>query len=163
MTTSPCAEIMTKEIPMADETRWSIPWTERPAEEARILNPAFCGELIGRTVQEYHRTRQEALGMVTTFLVLPLRYTGRRAKRCPGEPTRCSPAGWPRMPHCWLSCQSARGGCGPLAAKRCCLPSVPGFSRLRAAGCCLAQCGFRRMPISDSISCRSPIPEHADR
>ena len=57
---------------MADETRWSIPWTERPAEEARILNPAFCAELIGRTVQEYHGTRPEALGMVTTFLVLPL-------------------------------------------------------------------------------------------
>ena len=24
------------------------------------------------------------------------------------------------------------------------------------------ECGFRRMPISDSISCRSPIPGHAD-
>ena len=57
---------------MADETRWSLPWAERPAEEARIFNPAFCGELIGHTVHEYHRTRQAALGMVTTFLVLPL-------------------------------------------------------------------------------------------
>ena len=57
---------------MADDTLWSIPWAERPAEEARIFNPAFCGELIGRTVHEYHRTRYEALGMVTTFLVLPL-------------------------------------------------------------------------------------------
>ena len=57
---------------MADETRWSLPWAERPVEEARIFNPAFCGELIGRTVGEYHRTRQAALGMVTAFLVLPL-------------------------------------------------------------------------------------------
>ena len=57
---------------MADETRWSLPWAERPAEEARIFNPAFCGELIGRTVCEYHRARQAALSVVTAFLVLPL-------------------------------------------------------------------------------------------
>ena len=57
---------------MADETRWSLPWGERPAEEARIFNPAFCGELIGRTVCEYHRARQPALSVVTAFLVLPL-------------------------------------------------------------------------------------------
>ena len=57
---------------MADESRWSLPWPERPAEEARIFNPAFCGELIGRTVCEYHRTRKTPLSMVTSFLVLPL-------------------------------------------------------------------------------------------
>ena len=57
---------------MADETRWSLPWAQRPVEEARVFNPAFCGELIGRTVGEYHRTRQAALSMVTAFLVLPL-------------------------------------------------------------------------------------------
>ena len=57
---------------MADETRWSLPWAERAAEEARIFNPAFCGELISRTVCEYHRTRQAALSVVTAFLVLPL-------------------------------------------------------------------------------------------
>ena len=57
---------------MADDTRWSLTWAERPVEEARIFNPAFCGELIGRTVGEYHRTRQAALGMVTAFLILPL-------------------------------------------------------------------------------------------
>lgn len=45
---------------------------ERPVEEARILNPAFCSELVGRTVAEYHRRRQSALGLVTAFLVLPL-------------------------------------------------------------------------------------------
>ena len=60
------------EYPMADETRWSLPWTERATEEARIFNPAFCGELIGRTVGEYHRTRQAALNMAIAFLVLPL-------------------------------------------------------------------------------------------
>ena len=57
---------------MAGDTRWSIPWEERAVEEARIFNPAFCGELIGHTVHEYHRIREEALGMVITYLVLPL-------------------------------------------------------------------------------------------
>ena len=57
---------------MADETRWSLSWAERPPEEARIFNPAFCAELIGRTASEYHRTRQTALNIVTAFLVLPL-------------------------------------------------------------------------------------------
>lgn len=57
---------------MAEETGWSVSWAERAAEEARIFNPAFCGEMIGRTVCEYHRTRPAALSMVTAFLVLPL-------------------------------------------------------------------------------------------
>lgn len=57
---------------MALETHWSVPWVERPVEEARIFNPAFCGELIGRTAGEYHRVGQGALSMVTAFLVLPL-------------------------------------------------------------------------------------------
>ena len=57
---------------MALETRWSRPWAERPVEEARIFNPAFCGELIARTVSEYHHTRHAALGVVAAFVVLPL-------------------------------------------------------------------------------------------
>lgn len=57
---------------MADKTCWSLVWAERPPEEARIFNPAFCGELIGRTVCEYHRTRQAALNMATAFIVLPM-------------------------------------------------------------------------------------------
>ena len=57
---------------MEDERRWSIPWVERPVEEARIFNPAFCGELIARTVGEYHRTRETTLSVATAFLVLPL-------------------------------------------------------------------------------------------
>ena len=48
---------------MVDETRWSLPWVERSAEEARIFNPAFCCELIGHTVGEYHRTRQVSFSM----------------------------------------------------------------------------------------------------
>ena len=57
---------------MADEPHWTVAWAERPPEEARIFNPAFCGELLGRTVSEYHRTRPATLTIVTVFLVLPL-------------------------------------------------------------------------------------------
>ena len=57
---------------MADERRWRLSWAERPAEEARVFNPAFCAELIGRTVGEYHRTCQTTLNMVIAYLVLPL-------------------------------------------------------------------------------------------
>ena len=78
---------------MADETRWSLPWAERPAEEARIFNPAFCGELIGHTVHEYYRTRQEALGMVTAFLVLPLTLHGPTREALPVRADKVF-AGW---------------------------------------------------------------------
>ena len=78
---------------MADETRWSLPWAERPAEEARIFNPAFCAELIGRTVGEYHRTRQAALNMVTAFLVLPLTLHGPTREALPGRANTAF-AGW---------------------------------------------------------------------
>ena len=57
---------------MAVEAHWSLPWAERPVEEARVFNPAFCAELIGRTVGEYHRTGKTAFNMAMAFLVLPL-------------------------------------------------------------------------------------------
>lgn len=79
--------------PMADETRWSLQWSERPAEEARIFNPAFCGELIGRTVCEYHRTRQSALSLVTAFLILPLTLHRPTRDALPGRANTAF-AGW---------------------------------------------------------------------
>ena len=78
---------------MADEGRWSLPWAERPAEEARVFNPAFCGELIGHTVGEYHRTRQTALNMVTAFLVLPLTLHRPTREALPGRANTAF-AGW---------------------------------------------------------------------
>jgi hypothetical protein len=54
------------------DTRWTVAWKERPAEEARNLNPAFCAELIARTVAEYYKARRAPLSMATAFLVLPL-------------------------------------------------------------------------------------------
>jgi hypothetical protein len=57
---------------MVAESRWSLSWAERPSEEASIFNPAFCGELIGRTVHEYFKNREASLSIATVFLILPL-------------------------------------------------------------------------------------------
>lgn len=78
---------------MADETRWSLAWTERPPEEARIFNPAFCGELIGRTVCEYHRTRQAALSIAIAFLVIPIALHRPTREALPGRANTAF-AGW---------------------------------------------------------------------
>lgn len=57
---------------MDNNSRWARPWAERPVEEARLFNPAFCGELIGRTVVEFHAARQQALEFTLAYLVIPL-------------------------------------------------------------------------------------------
>ena len=57
---------------MADNSGWSLRWTERSSEEARVFNPAFCGELIYRTVSEHYGARRSGFSIVTAFLVLPL-------------------------------------------------------------------------------------------
>jgi hypothetical protein len=57
---------------MADGTRWGLSWHERPAEEAAHFNPAFCGELLTRTIQDYRRLRGSLLPLPLSFLVLPL-------------------------------------------------------------------------------------------
>jgi hypothetical protein len=54
------------------ETRWNTAWAVRPPEEARNFNPAFCAELIARTVGEFHKARQKPLSIATAYLVLPL-------------------------------------------------------------------------------------------
>jgi hypothetical protein len=54
------------------ETRWNLAWAERPSEEARNLNPAFCADLMARTIGEFHKSRQTPLSMATVFLILPL-------------------------------------------------------------------------------------------
>ncbi len=78
---------------MADVAHWSLSWTERPIEEARIFNPAFCAELIGRTVGEYHQTRQTTLNLVAAFLVLPLTLHGPTREALPQRANTVF-AGW---------------------------------------------------------------------
>ncbi|TIN00362.1 MAG: hypothetical protein E5Y34_12605 [Mesorhizobium sp.] len=61
-------------------TRWSQPWRDRPSEQAALFNPAFCGELISRTVAAYDVGRGGPLPFALAFLVLPLAlHPGARA------------------------------------------------------------------------------------
>ena len=53
-------------------SRWSLSWRDRPAEEAALLNPAFCGELIARATKDYERLRGSAFPLPLSFVVLPL-------------------------------------------------------------------------------------------
>jgi len=54
------------------EARSLLPWHERPSEEAALLNPAFCGELIARAAQDYERLTERPFPLPFAFLILPL-------------------------------------------------------------------------------------------
>lgn len=49
-----------------------IPWSARPSEEAAYFNPAFCGELISRSIRDFMETRGTPLPLALAFLILPL-------------------------------------------------------------------------------------------
>jgi hypothetical protein len=53
-------------------SRWSLTWRDRPFEEAALLNPAFCGELIARATKDYERIRSSAFPLPLGFVVLPI-------------------------------------------------------------------------------------------
>lgn len=57
---------------MSDTGHLGIDWRSRPPEEAAHFNPAFCGELIARTVIQYIKTVGRPLPLPLAFLVLPL-------------------------------------------------------------------------------------------
>ena len=57
---------------MDAQSHWTLGWADRPSEEAKNLNPAFCGELIARTVGEFHKARRAPLNFATAFTILPL-------------------------------------------------------------------------------------------
>ena len=78
---------------MASESRWSLAWPERPSEEARHFNPAFCAELICRTVCEYFKSREAGLSLATAFLVLPLTLHKPTRDALPGR-ANLAFAGW---------------------------------------------------------------------
>lgn len=78
---------------MEAETRWTLAWDERPPEEARNLNPAFCGELIGRSVCEFHKTRGVPLNLAISFLILPLSLHKATRDQLPGR-ANVAFAGW---------------------------------------------------------------------
>jgi Family of unknown function (DUF6521) len=45
-----------------------IPWRERPAEVANLLNPAFCGRLLVRAIEHY----DQPMPLTLLMLVLPI-------------------------------------------------------------------------------------------
>lgn len=53
-------------------SRWNLAWRDRPPEEAALLNPAFCGELIARATKDYERIRAAAFPLPLGFVILPL-------------------------------------------------------------------------------------------
>jgi Family of unknown function (DUF6521) len=66
-------------------TRWTLAWAERPPEEAALFNPAYCGELIARTVTEYEALRAAPLPFALAFVVLPLTLHAQTRSALPGR------------------------------------------------------------------------------
>lgn len=48
------------------------PWSERPEEEANLLNPAFCSLLIRSTARDYRSATKTSLPFALSFLILPV-------------------------------------------------------------------------------------------
>jgi hypothetical protein len=78
---------------MPNKTSWDLSWSDRPTEEARNLNPAFCGELISRTVSEYFRIRQQPFAFALSFVVLPIALHKPTREQLPGNASAAF-AGW---------------------------------------------------------------------
>jgi hypothetical protein len=64
---------------------WDVPWSERAREEAVNLNPAFCSELLSRSVSEYKRLRELAFPLALSFVVLPIALHKRTRDLLPGN------------------------------------------------------------------------------
>lgn len=47
-------------------------WSERPLEEASLLNPAFCSAVLTSTVDDYIEATPAGMPFVLAFLVLPV-------------------------------------------------------------------------------------------
>lgn len=56
---------------MEHRRTWDLEWSERPSEEARNLNPAFCGELLVRAIADYRKLKPQPFSFALSFLVLP--------------------------------------------------------------------------------------------
>jgi hypothetical protein len=59
-------------------------WQERSLITANLLNPAFCGEVIRRTVVSYNDNEKEAkFPFILTFLILPIVLHKRTRQKMP--------------------------------------------------------------------------------
>ncbi len=64
---------------------WDLDWNERPSEEARNLNPAFCGELIFRAVSDYRKLKPQPFSFALSFLILPIALHKATRDQLPGK------------------------------------------------------------------------------
>ncbi|RWP54349.1 three component ABC system middle component [Mesorhizobium sp.] len=78
---------------MTAASHWSLAWAHRPTEEASNFNPAFCGELLCRSVGEYHKVRSRPFNVALAFLVLPLALHKATRDGLPGR-SNVAFAGW---------------------------------------------------------------------
>jgi hypothetical protein len=78
---------------MPSKMSWDLRWSDRPSEEARNLNPAFCGEILFRTVSEYFKLRRTPFSFPLSFVVLPLVLHKPTRNMLPGRASTAF-AGW---------------------------------------------------------------------
>ncbi|MGD9724847.1 MAG: three component ABC system middle component [Alphaproteobacteria bacterium] len=70
---------------MTGLTRFESAWRVRPQEEAAHFNPAFCGELLVRSIEQFRRRTGDAMPLAFTFLILPLVLHPGTRKALPGR------------------------------------------------------------------------------
>lgn len=70
---------------MAGRTRYELQWRDRPQEEAAHFNPAFCGELLVRTVVNFKKQTAGPMPLAYAFLVPPLVLHPMARKALPGR------------------------------------------------------------------------------
>lgn len=70
-----------------------IPWSQRTLEERRLLNPAFCAQLVWRAARGHVSSGNTALSLEEAFLVLPMVLHGEIRQSLPRD-TRTSLAVW---------------------------------------------------------------------
>lgn len=64
---------------------WKLDWGHRPREEATLFNPAFCGEILCRSVSAIRQTADRPLTLPLAYLVLPLTLGARERSTLPGR------------------------------------------------------------------------------
>jgi hypothetical protein len=68
-----------------------IAWTERAFDEANLLNPAFCGRLLGLAVHEHGAA---PMPFATALLILPLALHKATREALPRSPVRSPLITW---------------------------------------------------------------------
>jgi len=69
------------------------PWSERPLEQARLLNPAFVGTLVWSCARAYAATANQAQPYALSFLVAPV-VLHKSTRECLPTTTRTSIVSW---------------------------------------------------------------------